>query len=115
MPRRSSATSYFDAERWDDAIKWYERALELDPQNADASTDLGVSYYYSNKPTEALAQFEKSLRNQSDSHEDAAQQGHRAGIRQAGPRRRAASEWQKVVDVAPDSPEGQAARRALEA
>src|SRR4030095_3864007 len=25
---------YFDAERWDDAIKWYARALELDPRNA---------------------------------------------------------------------------------
>ena len=52
---------YFDAERWDDAAKWYEKALELDPKNADASTDLGVSYYYSNKPDQALAQFEKSL------------------------------------------------------
>jgi cytochrome c-type biogenesis protein CcmH/NrfG len=53
---------YFDAERWDDAIKWYEKAVELDPRNADASTDLGVSYYYSNKPDEALAQFERSLK-----------------------------------------------------
>ena len=41
--------TYFDAERWDDAIKWYERALELDPKNVDASTDLGVSYYYTNQ------------------------------------------------------------------
>ena len=81
---------YFDAERWDDAAKWYEKALELDPKNADASTDLGVSYYYSNKPDQALAQFGK--------------QDLKA----------AATEWQKVVELAPDSPEGQAARRALE-
>ena len=43
--------TYFDAEQWDDAIKWYQRSLELDPKNADASTDLGVSYYYTNGRT----------------------------------------------------------------
>jgi Flp pilus assembly protein TadD len=36
------------------------RAVELDPKNADASTDLGVSLYYTNKADEALAQFEHS-------------------------------------------------------
>src|SRR5687768_9869248 len=40
------ANVYFDGERFDDAIKWYEQALKLDPKNVDASTDLGVSYYY---------------------------------------------------------------------
>ena len=31
--RFSSATLYFDAERWDDAIKWYQTALEARPEN----------------------------------------------------------------------------------
>ena len=104
---------YFDAERWDDAIKWYARALELDPKNADASTDLGVSYYYSNKPDLALAQFEKSL---------AISPAHTKTLLNKGivlafgkqDLKGAATEWQKVVELAPDSPEGQAARRALE-
>ncbi len=55
------ANVYFDAERWEEAIRWYERALEIDPSNADASTDLGVSYYYTNRPDQALAQFDRSL------------------------------------------------------
>ena len=104
---------YFDAERWGDAIKWYQRALELDPKNADASTDLGVSYYYSNKPDEALAQFERSL---------AISPAHTKTLLNKGivlafgkqDLKAAATEWQKVVELAPDSPEGQAARRALE-
>src|SRR5262245_56596522 len=36
------ANTYFDAERYDDAIKWYEQALSIDPNNPDARTDLGI-------------------------------------------------------------------------
>jgi tetratricopeptide (TPR) repeat protein len=104
---------YFDAERWDDAIKWYNRALELDPRNADASTDLGVSYYYSNKPDEALAQFEKSLAISPTHTKTLLNKGIVLAFGKQD-LKAAATEWQKVVDLAPDSPEGQAARRALE-
>src|SRR5262245_12896954 len=38
------ANTYFDAERYEDAIKWYEQGLGLDPNNPDARTDLGISY-----------------------------------------------------------------------
>ena len=49
---------FFDAERFADAIKWYEAALKVNPKDANVSTDLGVSYYYSNQADKALAQFE---------------------------------------------------------
>jgi tetratricopeptide (TPR) repeat protein len=104
---------YFDAERWDDAITWYERALELDPKNADASTDLGVSYYYSNKPDEALAQFERSLAISPTHTKTLLNKGIVLAFGKQD-LKAAATEWQKVVELAPDSPEGQAARRALE-
>jgi tetratricopeptide (TPR) repeat protein len=104
---------YFDAERWDDAIKWYGRALELDPRNADASTDLGVSYYYTNKPDEALAQFEKSLAISPTHTKTLLNKGIVLAFGKQD-LKAAATEWQKVVDLAPDSPEGQAARRALQ-
>ena len=48
------ANTYFDAERWEDAIQWYERALKINPNNPNASTALGVSYYYTNRPDHAL-------------------------------------------------------------
>jgi tetratricopeptide (TPR) repeat protein len=104
---------YFDAERWDDAITWYQRALELDPRNADASTDLGVSYYYSNKPDQALAQFEKSLTISPTHTKTLLNKGIVLAFGKQD-LKAAATEWQKVVDLAPDSPEGQAARRALQ-
>jgi tetratricopeptide (TPR) repeat protein len=104
---------YFDAERWDDAIKWYAKALELDPRNADASTDLGVSYYYSNKPDEALAQFERSLAISPSHTKTLLNKGIVLAFGKQD-LKAAAVEWQKVVELAPDSPEGQAARRALD-
>src|SRR5581483_7246893 len=49
-PRIELGNLYFDAERYNDAIKWYSEALKLAPNNVDVSTDLGVSYYYVNQP-----------------------------------------------------------------
>jgi len=117
-PKNVNATiqlgnTYFDAERWDDAIKWYERALEIDPKNADASTDLGVSYYYSNRPDQALAQFERSLAISPTHTKTLLNKGIVLAFGKQD-LKAAAVEWQKVVELAPESPEGQAARRALD-
>jgi tetratricopeptide (TPR) repeat protein len=104
---------YFDAEQWDGAIQWYQRAVDLDPRNADASTDLGVSYYYTNRTEEALARFEVSLKIDPKHTKTLLNKGIVLAFgKQDIPG--ASAEWQKVVDLAPNSPEGQAARRALE-
>src|ERR1700730_12685151 len=41
-PRADLANLYFDAERYDDSIKWYHEALTLNPNDVNVSTDLGV-------------------------------------------------------------------------
>src|SRR5687768_2057927 len=38
-PRTQLGNLYFDAERYTDAIKWYEAAVALEPSNANVSTD----------------------------------------------------------------------------
>jgi cytochrome c-type biogenesis protein CcmH/NrfG len=107
------ANTYFDGERYDDAIKWYEQALKLDPKNVDASTDLGVSYYYTNQADRALQQFDYSLRIDPKHTKTLLNQGIVMAFGKQD--LAAASEaWKKVVDLAPQSPEGQAAKRALE-
>jgi cytochrome c-type biogenesis protein CcmH/NrfG len=105
--------TYFDAERYQDAIKWYEEALKLDPKNVNASTDLGVSYYYSNQPDRALTQFDYSLSIDSKHTKTLLNQGI---VRAFGKQDLdgATASWQKVVELAPDSDEGRAARRALD-
>jgi tetratricopeptide (TPR) repeat protein len=107
------ANAYFDAERFDDAIKWYEPALKLDPKNVDASTDLGVSYYYSNKTDEALKQFDYSLKLNPTHAKTLLNQGI---VLAFGKRdlKGATSAWEKVVQLAPDSPEAQAAKQGLQ-
>src|SRR5262245_4982718 len=56
VPRAHLGNLYFDAERYDEAIKWYAEALRLSPKDVDISTDLGISYYYTNQPDKALQQ-----------------------------------------------------------
>jgi tetratricopeptide (TPR) repeat protein len=111
--RAELANTYFDGERYQEAIKWYEEALRLDPKNVNVSTDLGVSYYYTNQADRALKQFDHSLSIDPRHTKTLLNQGIvRAFGKQdlAG----ATASWQRVVELAPDSPEGQAAKRALD-
>jgi len=107
------ANVYFDAERWNDAISWYEKALALDPKNPDVSTDLGVSYYYTNRTDEALKRFEESLKINPKHTKTLLNKGIVLAFGKED-LKGAAVEWQKVVDLAPGTPEAEAARRALE-
>jgi tetratricopeptide (TPR) repeat protein len=107
------ANVYFDAERFTDAIAWYEKALALNPKDADVSTDLGVSYYYTNRTEEALKRFEASLKIDPNHTKTLLNKGIVLAFGRED-LKSAAAEWKKVVDLAPESPEGQAARRALE-
>jgi len=112
-PRIELANLYFDAERYDDAIKWYEQAVKLEPNDANVSTDLGVSYYYINQPDKALAQFDHSLKIDPKHAKTLLNVGI---VRAFGKQDLdgASQAWQQVIKLAPDSPEGQAAKRALD-
>ena len=73
------------------------------PSDVNASTDLGISYYYTNQPDRALAQFDHSL---------AIDPKHAKTLLNIGIVRAfgkqdldgAAKAWQQVLDVAPGSP-----------
>ena len=112
-PRVTLANLYFDAERYDDAIKWYADALKLKPNDVDVSTDLGVSYYYTNQADKALAQFDHSLKLDPKHAKTLLNVGI---VRAFGKQDLdgATQAWQQVIKIAPDSPEGQAAKRALD-
>jgi len=104
---------YFDAERYADAIRWYEAAITIDPKNVNASTDLGVAFYYTNQPDRALAQFDHSLSIDPTHAKTLLNMGIvRAFGKQdlAG----AVEAWQKVVEVAPGTAESRAAQQALD-
>jgi cytochrome c-type biogenesis protein CcmH/NrfG len=104
---------YFDAERYDEARKWYEEALKVDPRNVNASTDLGIAYYYSNQPDRALAQFDHSLSIDSKH----AKTLLNIGIVKAFGKQDldgAEKAWERVLAVAPDTQEAAVAKRGLD-
>ena len=104
---------FFDAEQYPQAIKWYEQAIKINSNDANVSTDLGVAYYYTNQPDRALAQFEHSLRVDPKHVKTLLNVGIvRAFGKQDLPG--AAKAWQQVVDLSPNSPEGQAAKKGLD-
>jgi len=112
-PRTQLGNLYFEAERYDEAIKWYSDALRLSPNEVEVSTDLGVSYYYANQPEKALEQFGRSLKIDPKHAKTLLHVGivkwfskqDLPGAQQA---------WEQVITLAPQSPEAQAARRALD-
>ncbi|MBE3098599.1 MAG: tetratricopeptide repeat protein [Planctomycetes bacterium] len=111
--RMQLANLYFDSERYDEAIKWYEDSLAIDPKNADCSTDLGVSYYYLNQPDRALKQFDHSLSVDPRHTKTMFNMGI---VRAFGKQdlQGAAAIWKKLIEMAPDGVDGQNAKRALD-
>jgi tetratricopeptide (TPR) repeat protein len=112
-PRVQLGNLYFDAERYDDAIKWYGDAVKLSPKDVNVSTDLGVAYYYSNQADKALEQFDRSLKLDPKHAKTLLNVGivKAFGKQDLGG---AEAAWRQVIAIAPDSPEGQAAKRALD-
>lgn len=113
QPRVQLGNLFFDAERYNDAITWYEAAIALDPSDPNVSTDLGVAYYYTNQPDRAIKQFNQSLSIDPKHTKTLLNMGI---VKAFGKQdlEGAAQAWQTVVALAPSSPEAQAARKALE-
>jgi tetratricopeptide (TPR) repeat protein len=103
---------YFDAERYQDAIQWYEAALKLNPNDVGVSTDLGVCFYYTNQPDRAIRQMEESLRIDPRHAKTLLNLGI---VKAFGKQdlRGAAAAWEEVIKIAPNSQEAQSAQRSL--
>ena len=104
---------YFDADRYSDAIPWYEQALKLTPRDVNVSTDLGVCYYNVNEPDKALEQFNKSLKIDPKHTKTLLN----VGIVKAFAKQDldgALAAWQQVVDIDPNSPEAQKAQQGIQ-
>ncbi len=104
---------YFDAERFPEAVNWYQQALALAPNDADVSTDLGVAYYYMDQPDRALEQFQASLKIDPKHAKTLLNQGIVLAFGKQDLRGAVAS-WEKLIQVDPNSPEAETARRALQ-
>jgi tetratricopeptide (TPR) repeat protein len=57
----SAANIMYDAQRYMEAIPLYQQAFALSPSDINIGTDLGTALWYSGRPDEVLAQYDKSL------------------------------------------------------
>jgi len=51
----------YDAQRYQEAIGYYQQAFAANPADINVSTDLGTALWYTGRADEALAQYAKSL------------------------------------------------------
>jgi cytochrome c-type biogenesis protein CcmH/NrfG len=103
---------YMDAERWDEAIRWYREALAVNPALVETRTDIGACLVSSGRPAEGLAEFEGVL---------AGDPGHRnalynkgIALLQMGRAKDAAAAWEELLKRHPDDPQLQGLRGRIE-
>jgi len=104
---------YFDAERYQDAIKWYQEALALNSADPNVSTDLAICFYYTDQIDKAIAQFDHSLKVDPAHVKTYLNMGvvKRFGKQDVQGARAA---WEKVLTLAPGGQEAQTAQRFLD-
>jgi cytochrome c-type biogenesis protein CcmH/NrfG len=60
-PPLKLADYLYDHGKYDQAIGWYQKAVQLNPADVNASTDLGTCYFNVGRSDDALRQFHQSL------------------------------------------------------
>ena len=104
---------YYDHQFYPEAIKYYQKALELKPDDINVRTDMGTAMFYNGSPSQAIAEFEKSLKL-NPTH---AQTLFNMGVVRAqglNDPRGALAAWQRLLDTNPNYPEKQKVLEMIE-
>jgi cytochrome c-type biogenesis protein CcmH/NrfG len=101
--RTELGNMYMDAQRWDDAIRWYGEALKIAPDNPDVRTDYGACYVHSGRPALGLEQFEAVLKTHPDHRNALFNRG--VALLDLGRSADAAATWEDLLKRHPDDPQ----------
>jgi cytochrome c-type biogenesis protein CcmH/NrfG len=106
------ADIFYDMQRFDAAIPWYEEALALDPKDVHVSTDLGTAYLYTGELEKALERYRESLELEPN-HPQTLQN---LGIAHfsTGDYQRAINIWEELLSANPDYPHAADITRQIE-
>ncbi len=94
---------YMDAERWDEAIRWYREALAVNPGLVETATDLGACLVRAGQPAEGLAEFERVLAVDPGSRNALYNKG--IALLQMGRGADAAAAWEELLKRYPADPQ----------
>lgn len=92
--------TYFDMNKYDQAIAAYEKALEQNPNNADVLTDLGIMYRRSGQPREAIKKFDMAIAI-NPKHETARFNRGIVLMHDLGDRKGAIQAWEDLLEINP--------------
>ena len=53
---------FYDGQQFSIAIQYYERALNIHPENPDVRTDMGTAYFYNGNADQAITELQTSLK-----------------------------------------------------
>jgi len=93
------------------ALKLYEQALEIEPEDPDALTGMAWCYLDMDQPDAAIATFKQVLTKAprlSDAH-----MGIAEAYRQKGSKRDAVKHYKAYLDIMPNGPDAEVAKRML--
>lgn len=112
--RTRIGTLYMEAGRYEDARRWLEESLRLDPEDLHARNHLAIIYLSLSRVEPAVAAFEENLRR-DPAHPASLLGLGRVKLYVQKDIQGGLALWEKLVEVAPDSPEAKAVREELEA
>jgi cytochrome c-type biogenesis protein CcmH/NrfG len=94
----------FDQKNYDDAIKLYQKALQIRPDVLNVRTDMGTAMFYLNRFDDAIATFQETLKADPNN----AQALFNLGVSMLHGKndpKRALEYWEKLVETNPDHPQ----------
>lgn len=107
------ANLYYGGQQYREAIKYYERALKIQPRNADVLTDFGTSFWYMGDADKAIAEFQTALKYQPSRASTLFNLGI---VRWQGKNdpKGAAQAWEELLQKNPDYPDKRRLKEFIE-
>ncbi len=95
---------YYDAQQYQAAIEYYDRALRVEPKNANVRTDMGTAYFYLGDSDRAIQEFQTALKDDPKHGQTMFNMGM-VQWQGKGDAPAAVATWEKLLKTVPDYPE----------
>jgi tetratricopeptide (TPR) repeat protein len=105
--------AYYDHQFYPEAIKYYQKALALKPNDVNVRTDMGTAMFYSGSSAQAIAEFEKGLKVDPKHAQTLFNMGV-VKLQGLNDPRGAIAVWQRLLETNPNYPDKQKVLEMME-
>ena len=100
---------YYDTQQYPEAVKYYERGLEINPSATDVRTDLGTAYHFMGQPDRALEEYQEVLKI-DNKHANALFNTGMVKWQDKGDAKGAIAAWNRLLETNPNYPQADRVR-----